>query len=647
MAIINEYRPISQTGTTLTDMVGSSDGTITGADWGKDSVERPYLDFISGNSDTVDCGDLGNIKSVVILCNLDTTSENILQNNVNGISSSSGTLSYTDWDNAYVDGVDTNTITASVWHLIAITSTSDVACTNFELGNISTTYGDLKIAYVATYDHELTAEEIRIITEQELENVKHYQPVFDGCVSYWDFKGELLQDVIGGNTLTNNNTVTLGTDRDGNANAAADFEASNSEYLSITDANQTGLDLTTELTFNFWINAESALGSGSLFYLMTKFGDNGSGDRSFYVFYKNDSGTFKMYLVVHSTDSTSDVLVVNMDLSTSTWHHVSITWDGATKKAKFYLDGSQTGGDQTGSNVASLQQGDGMFTIASIYSALNPFDGKMSEVMVYNRELSANEIKELYTLQLKGKVYPYEHALSSVANSNLVNQYFFTAGSGTTLPDFAGSSDGTLAGASVPVWNRKSDSNGLLNFTGGNGASYGNYNRVELTASDFQRTSSTAFSMFMVFRSSKSDAADHSLFNMRDLSADGYYQIVIKSTETMVFNLRDTSGNQRVNIVSTNVCDGEWHSIALCYDGAQTLTTYLDGVVAVDSTSHSGTLSGNLYTANAKPSLGAVYRSATTNYGYDLTGDIAYFANYDRELTAEEIEKIYQETFIT
>ena len=57
-----------------------------------------------------------------------------------------------------------------------------------------------------------------------------------------------------GNHLADHDTVGWGT---GQIGRAADFEAGNGEYLSISDTVQSGLDVTGSLTLVGWMNPES------------------------------------------------------------------------------------------------------------------------------------------------------------------------------------------------------------------------------------------------------------------------------------------------------------------------------------------------------------------------------------------------------
>jgi hypothetical protein len=85
-------------------------------------------------------------------------------------------------------------------------------------------------------------------------------------------------------------------------------------------------------------------------------------------------------------------LVGTIDLPVNTWHHLAMTWDGATKVG--YLDGVQGGTVAVASipvdAAAALSIGDR--AASSI-----PFAGTVDDVVFYNRVLTAQEITALAT----------------------------------------------------------------------------------------------------------------------------------------------------------------------------------------------------------------------------------------------------------
>ena len=87
-------------------------------------------------------------------------------------------------------------------------------------------------------------------------------PQSGSIVSRWllDEASGNRADSVGSNTLTDNNTVLAATGYNGSLftyDNAADFEASNSESLSIADGSQSGLDITGALTLSCRVKLES------------------------------------------------------------------------------------------------------------------------------------------------------------------------------------------------------------------------------------------------------------------------------------------------------------------------------------------------------------------------------------------------------
>ena len=125
-----------------------------------------HLDFVAASSQLVTIGDIGKARTLVFWVNLDSTSESILEElAANGILANAGTMVYANWDNCFVDAVDTDTITAGVWHQVAITSTTDVTMSAFRLGLVNVTYLDGSIEHPIIFDYELSQGQINKMFE--------------------------------------------------------------------------------------------------------------------------------------------------------------------------------------------------------------------------------------------------------------------------------------------------------------------------------------------------------------------------------------------------------------------------------------------------------------------------------------------------
>lgn len=227
-----------------------------------------------------------------------------------------------------------------------------------------------------------------------------------GLKAYWNLDeeaagggctGVVREDATSTNDLTDNNTTCSGT---GIVDNAADFELSNVEYLSITDAAQSGLDITSQLTINAWIKLESNF-TASTWGIACKMGSYPA-NRSYCFGISESSGyKFQAYIGDGSTQESDQVAWTP---SLSTWYMVTMVADTVNGKLRFYVNGSLQGTEQTLSRT-SIVNGNGIFALGSTaYSATGEYDGLIDEVGVWDRVLTADEITALYNA---GESWPY------------------------------------------------------------------------------------------------------------------------------------------------------------------------------------------------------------------------------------------------
>ena len=121
-------------------------------------------------------------------------------------------------------------------------------------------------------------------------------------------------------------------------------------------------------------------------------------------------------------------------MTQGTWHHLAITYDAASGAMAVYIDGTQTvSGTYELGNVNLLQTnwtGDGAnntFHIGKSYNNTRWFNGAMSEVRIWSRALSANEINAA------GHFYGVDPSTAQ----GLV-AYWKLNGTGTHVEDYSG-----------------------------------------------------------------------------------------------------------------------------------------------------------------------------------------------------------------
>lgn len=225
--------------------------------------------------------------------------------------------------------------------------------------------------------------------------------LIDNLVSYWklDESSGNAADAHGSNTLTNNGTTPFVAAK---INNGADLEAGSSQSFSITDGSQSGLDFSTALSFAMWFKPESQP-PAVYFPLVRKSSQPG---QEAYTFSYSVSGGANLRISVDATGNgtSTDTLTVSQTLSNATFYHIVVTWDGGTKTAKFYVDGSQVGGDQTGTNVASIFNSSADFVLGADGTFFT--DGVMDEVGAWSRVLTSGEASSLYNGGA-GLAYPF------------------------------------------------------------------------------------------------------------------------------------------------------------------------------------------------------------------------------------------------
>lgn len=192
-----------------------------------------------------------------------------------------------------------------------------------------------------------------------------------------------------------------------------DLELSSSQYAKIADGSQTGLDLSTDFSFEAWIKLEQLPSvAGSIFYIIAK--DDGTTNRSYGLFISNSDDKLKctFHNGANATNYEMDEAFVSGDVGT--WIHVAAVADISGPTVTFYKNGSASAGTANTTNATSITNTAEDFDIGCRDSSGTPglfFDGKIDEVRVfsdirtsgeilgaYNRELTAAEIADSKTV---------------------------------------------------------------------------------------------------------------------------------------------------------------------------------------------------------------------------------------------------------
>lgn len=186
---------------------------------------------------------------------------------------------------------------------------------------------------------------------------------------------------------------------------ALDFDGSN-DYVAIAD--DSTLDLTGDFSITMWINMDGLSGFPMLISKRAAISTHA------WQFYSTSSKL--------AFNNGGGILNSTTSISTGTWYHVGMTFSNGS--VTFYLNGSAdgTGTSTNTTNPTTTTE----VTIGKAFNG-NYVDGKIDEVAIFNAELSATQISNIYN----SKVYP---------QSDIVSFWRFE----DDATDSVGSNDGTL-----------------------------------------------------------------------------------------------------------------------------------------------------------------------------------------------------------
>ena len=153
------------------------------------------------------------------------------------------------------------------------------------------------------------------------------------------------------------------------------------DYVKVTDSSS--LDVTA-LTIALWFKADSA---ASTQYLAAKWLPTGN-NRAYSLFLNSTSVVFETSF----DGSAYNTLTSTSTISASTWYHLAATFSGTTKI--IYINGTA---DNSAGSIGSLKNSSANLTLGTVndVTLADYYDGIIDEVSIYDRALSANEVKAL------------------------------------------------------------------------------------------------------------------------------------------------------------------------------------------------------------------------------------------------------------
>ncbi len=301
------------------------------------------------------------------------------------------------------------------------TLTPTVLDTAFSIGSAPSldNTGDLAISEVLIYDTRLSDEQLAKIEsylwakylsyqyEGEFTKGSYFKAVMDtNPVRYYRMRGDDTAEATEPDMSVNDQDLTHDLLSDpAPVSPHGDIERVSREYTGVDNGYSTAAALSeingsTTCTVSAWVfnrdiaNDHAILAAGTstgsddlllLWYNNVGSSENGGGTTDLYTF-----------LVGNSTGANNN-RVNSQDNAAlqGVWQHVTATMNGSTRK--IYVDGALSREGANASSVTTITQNDPLWIGATDAIAAEwDWDGYISDVVIWDRELSATEIANLY-----------------------------------------------------------------------------------------------------------------------------------------------------------------------------------------------------------------------------------------------------------
>jgi len=542
----------------------------------------------------------------------------------------------------YINGVLDMTPVAKSGNIVSTTENVTIG-TDLQVNPESENWQGL-LDEVRIYNRALTANEVSQLyasgqVKLDISNSKVLNTT-NSLVGHWTMdaskvnwtKNTMVDSSGNGNTgqLISMSTTTSPTQ--GKAGGAMRFDAS-TNYLSLTTASS--LNTTGALTISAWAYFNPLGGTGGGQNRIILGGYDGNSPFAGYGFGGSKPNTLcNDNTMLMFWDSTSWRCSATGAISVGKWIYVTAVYNGSNL-VSFYKNGvlfSST----AATALASYSGTRGIGAAGVNATPSNFFGGYLDDVRIYNKALSAQEVKQLYT----SSQVTIDQSNPSFLNQGLVGFWDMNNNhikwSTNIMQDMSGNgNNGQLISMSTTTSGVIGKTGSALRFNGAATLAASSY--ITMTNSSSLNTSYGTISVWA--KSNLSGAALVSLSRSAHI-------VNRKNTNPGTFNIQNNfvTGDIRCQISlaaspgtsnlveSPNVLDTKWHHYACTYDGT-TEILYVDGV-NVASASVSGTLdtaSANVVTIGTHPTAD----NGTWN------GFIDQVRIYNRALSANEVKQLY------
>ena len=231
----------------------------------------------------------------------------------------------------------------------------------------------------------------------------NYYDYTQDAVGVWRFEDDLHTTAIdtSGNDLSGTLTSLVASDAvQGIIGKCYDYDGG-SDYIDFGDVD--AIDFATSLTVVAWVYHDDLDDDDTIV------GNNENATYDGFLLYRDDSGSTARTDIYNITlwDS-ADADSVRVESATNSspqqqWTCVAFTWIGGNATGlRLYINGVEDANSPSdSSSVSAISSSTWSLFIAQLVDGSKKFDGKIDEVAVFDRVLTALEIKDIYRHGLK------------------------------------------------------------------------------------------------------------------------------------------------------------------------------------------------------------------------------------------------------
>jgi hypothetical protein len=482
---------------------------------------------------------------------------------------------------------------------------------------------------VRIYNRALGANEITRLYQSGAAKLQGASSeVGTGLVGHWKFDDAQGTAAVDSSGRGSNGTLTSGPRwTTGRRGGGLSFDATD-DYVALPSGQ--GFSSTQDHSYAAWVNPTSLPGT---YTWLIDYGNGGATQGSSLIIYSATDVTGFFYAGGNAFVTGTRVIPTNQ------WSHIVASYSAATQKVTFYVNGVL---DTQSAALSSWTSSSSVHSIGQWFNGAYRFGGSMDDVRVYNRALTADQVRALYSSGTAHPVVRNQSSSKLTANtslaSGLVGHWTFDGA------DLTGS-------GGVGTARDVSGSNNHGTLTNGPTRALGKLGQ----ALNFVRASSQYVSI--PIGSSLAQQGEFSFAGWLKLNSDyTSAQVVISNGSAVTVNHQNyivefgqtdyklslwNSGAGPIASTATSIADNNWHHYAVVRTGASgnwTVRIYLDGVLDSTTSSIATNPSG---AASDYSLIGGLSNAGSSYAGYLMNGVLDDVRIYNRALSATEVRSLY------